>query len=226
MPKRIKDTYQKHLWIFISVNILIFWGIFAHATFSFNEINSNLCKFVGTKSFIFFLSPIITIVLSGIMPNSVKEVLVFWKVKNRLPGCKAFSHFATEDPRVNIELLKNKVGEFPKEPKEQNRVWYSLYQQYRDDEVVWGSHRDFLLTRDLTSLSFLFLLVLGTTLLLFGNSKYAFVYLGYLIVQYLSLSFAARNYGNRFVCNVLAKASQVYSNSIEKNNQYKMEKNF
>ncbi|MBO8132200.1 MAG: hypothetical protein H0Z29_11965 [Candidatus Marinimicrobia bacterium] len=209
MPKRIKDTYQKYLWIFISVNILIFWSIFIYGTVNFDKINLNLYKFISIKSFIFFLSPIITIVLNGIIPNSIKEVLVFWKVKNRLPGYRAFSHFAIKDPRVNIESLKDKVGEFPKEPKKQNRVWYSLCQQYRDDEIVWGSHRDFLITRDFTSLSFLFLLVFGTTLLLFNNSNYVFAYLGYLIIQYLSLSLAARNYGNRFVCNVLAKASQV-----------------
>jgi len=209
MSKRIKDTYQKYLWIFISVNILIFWSIFIYGTVNFDKINLNLYKFISIKSFIFFLSPIITIVLNGIIPNSIKEVLVFWKVKNRLPGYRAFSHFAIKDPRVNIESLKDKVGEFPKESKKQNRVWYSLYQQYRDDEIVWGSHRDFLITRDFTSLSFLFLLVFGPTLLLFNNSNYVFAYLGYLIIQYLSLSLAARNYGNRFVCNVLAKASQV-----------------
>jgi len=214
VSKRIKDTYQKYLWIFISANTLIFWSIFAHGTFSFDEINSILHKLINAKSFIFFLSPIITIVLSGIMPNSFKEVLVFWKVKNRLPGCRAFSHFATEDPRVNIESLRNKIGKLPKEPKEQNRVWYSLYQQYRDDKIIWGSHRDFLLTRDLASLSFLFLVVFSLILLLFNNSdsNYVFAYLGYLVIQYLSLSLAARNYGNRFVCNVLAKASQVHSN--------------
>jgi hypothetical protein len=33
-------------------------------------------------------------------------------------------------------------------------------------------------------------------------------YIIFLIIQYLVLSIAARNYGNRFVCNVLARASK------------------
>lgn len=211
MSKRIKDTYQKYLWIFTFINVLIFWSIFVYGTIDFDEINSNLYKFVSTKSFIFLLSPIITLVLNGIIPSSFKEIIVFWKIKGRLPGCRAFSHFAMEDPRVNIELLKNKVGEFPKEPKEQNRIWYSLYQEYSNDKVILGSHRDFLLMRDITSLSFLFLLILGTLSFLFNNLTYTFAYLCFLIVQFLVSSLVARNYGNRFVCNVLAKASQAYS---------------
>jgi len=209
MSKRIKDTYQKYLWVFISTNILIFWSFLVYGTINFDKINLNLSKLMSAKSFIFLLSPIITLVLSGIIPTSLKEVLVFWKIKDRLPGCRAFSHFAMKDPRINIKLLVSKVGKFPEEPKEQNRVWYSLYQQYSNDDVIWGSHRDFLLARDLASLSFLFLLVFGSVSLLFGSSKYIFVYLSYLVIQFLVLSLVARNYGNRFVCNVLAKASQL-----------------
>ncbi len=207
MTKRIKDTYQKHLWAFISVNILIFWSIFLYGSINFNKIKLSLYEFASVKSLIFILSPIITLVLNGIMANSIKEIIVFWKVKNRLPGCRAFSHFAIRDPRINIESLKNKIGEFPKEPDEQNRVWYSLYKQYESDEVVRGSHRDFLLTRDLTSLSFLFLVIFGSISIFYVNSIVS-MYLFYLIIQYLILSFSSRNYGNRFVCNVLAKASE------------------
>ena len=207
MSKRIKDTYQKHLWAFIAINILIFWSIFVYGTIDFDKIKLNLCEFASPKSLVFILSPIITLVLNGIMSNSVKETIVFWKIKNRLPGCRAFSHFAMRDPRINIESLKNKIREFPKEPDEQNRVWYSLYQQYENDEVVRGSHRDFLLTRDLTSLSFLFLVIFGSISIFYANSVVS-MYLIYLIIQYLILSFSSRNYGNRFVCNVLAKASE------------------
>ncbi len=207
MTKRIKDTYQKHLWAFISANILIFWSIFVYGSINFNKIKSSLYEFASVKGLIFILSPIITIVLNGIMPNSIKEAIVFWKVKNRLPGCRAFSHFAIRDPRINTESLKNKIGEFPKEPDEQNRVWYSLYQQYGSDEIVWGSHRDFLLTRDLASLSLLFLVIFGSILIFYTNN-FVSMYLFYLIIQYLILSFSSRNYGNRFVCNVLAKASK------------------
>ena len=207
MAKRIKDTYQKYLWAFITANILIFWSVFAYGDINFEKIKIKLYELLSTKTLVLMLSPIITIVLNGIMPNSIKETIVFWRFKNRLPGCRAFSHFAMKDPRINIQSLKNKIGEFPKEPDDQNRLWYSLYQQYENDEVIWGSHKDFLITRDLASLSFLFLVIFGS-ISIFYISSIVSVYLFCLIVQYLLLSFSSRNYGNRFVCNVLAKASE------------------
>jgi len=210
MAKRIKDTYQKHLWIFIAVNSVIFWSTIVYGLTGFDKIITNISDLVGTKSIFFILYPIVAIALNGIVPNSVKETLVFWRVRNRLPGHRAFSYFVKKDPRINIDSLKNKIGKFPEKPDEQNKVWYSIYQQYSNDELIWGSHRDFLLTRDLASLSFLFLLVFGT-ISIHHTNDFVSIYLLFLMIQYIVLSFSARNYGNRFVCNVLAKASIINS---------------
>ena len=156
MSTRIIDTYQKHLWVFLSANIVVYLVVYTFNLFDVDAANSKLSEFLNPKSFLFILSPTIAIILNGLLPNAIKEFLVFWKIKDRLPGCRAFSKFAVSDYRIDINNLKKVVGEFPKVPSEQNRVWYKLYSDIQSNDVIRGSHRDFLLTRDLCSMSFVF----------------------------------------------------------------------
>lgn len=209
MSKRIKDTYQKHLWLFISANAAIFWIILLKGVFNLQTLNEKFEISFDPKSILFILSPLLSLVFSGLLSNAIKEFLVFWRLHNRLPGCRAFSYFATHDHRIDIRNLRNYVGEFPKEPTEQNRKWYSLYKENDNDEVIIGSHKDFLLTRDLCSISFVFLVILWPiALAFFSSNSIKVAYSIFLIIQFLILSVTARNFGNRFVCNVLTIASK------------------
>lgn len=78
--------------------------------------------------------------------------------------------------------------------------------------MIFDSQRNFLLSRDLTGLSFLFLCIYSISAVI---SKFLFeidfklllIYISFLLSQYLILSTVSRNYGNRFACNVLAKIS-------------------
>lgn len=209
MAKRIKDTYQKHLWIFLSANIVIYFVVSAVGFFDLKVADSKISEFLNPKSFVFILSPILSLVLNGFLPNAIKEFLVFWKIKDRLPGCKAFSKFAISDYRVDVKILKTKVGEFPETPQDQNKVWYKLYSNLQGNEVVQGSHRDFLLTRDLCTISFLFaIFIFPVAVYLWKDLQAIIGYTMFLLFQYIALSLAARNYGNRFVCNVLSIAAK------------------
>lgn len=209
MSKRIKDTYQKHLWIFFSANITIYIIVTIYGYFSINNANIEFSKFINPKSILFILSPLISLIINGLFPNSFKEFLVFWKIKNRLPGCRAFSEFALEDPRIDVEILKKKIGEFPYKPIEQNKLWYTLYKQLRENEIIIGSHRDFLLTRDLCTISFaLMILLIPLEIFYCQNTIAKIAYSIFLFLQFLVLSISSRNYGNRFVCNVLAETAR------------------
>lgn len=209
MTERIKDTNQKKLCLFISINIIVFWvislnGISKPEFFHLisNEIND-------PKSIFVIFSPIAAIVLNGLLSNKFKEILVFWKLKNRLPGCKAFTELVLTDQRIDIGALKRKIGDLPKDPTEQNRKWYNLYRSISDNDVVFGSHRDFLFTRDLCAISFVFILFLLPAVYIFWSNAYMkSCYAILLISQYFVTAIAARNYGNRLVCNVLAIISQ------------------
>jgi hypothetical protein len=208
MAQRIKDTYQKYLWIFIAFNIILFWSILAKGFFSIAFANDKLSVFFDVKSILFILSPIISLILSSLLSNSIKEVLVFWRVRDRLPGCRAFTCLIKKDTRIDCLELERLVGSFPDDPAEQNRLWYKFYKGCEDDKIVIGSHRDFLLTRDLCSISFLLIMILlPISLMFFQNNVLKISYSLFLVVQYLVLSIASKNFGNRFACNVLAITS-------------------
>ncbi|NQT62979.1 MAG: hypothetical protein HQ556_08495 [Candidatus Marinimicrobia bacterium] len=152
-----------------------------------------------------FIAPILCVVITGILSVSIKEALVFFRYKNALPGHRAFSKLAHKDKRFKAADIENKMGIIPEDPDEQNAEWFKLYKRYESDTSIIEAHKIFLLTRDLTAISFIFL-ILGTASFSLQQqvSSPAFRYFIYMLVHYLSIGLAARNYGNRFVTNVFA----------------------
>jgi hypothetical protein len=96
-------------------------------------------------------------------------------------------------------------GTLPTEPAEQNAAWYKLYRPIRDDVVVASAHKLFLLLRDYTAMSVLFILACGPwAFIAISNKHVALEYLAILFGQYLVVQKAAANAGVRMVTNVLA----------------------
>lgn len=154
------------------------------------------------------LTPLISVIANGLFSPTVKAALVFWRVRDILPGHRAFSVHANADPRVNLQSLRNQVSPWPIDPVEQNRAWYSLYRSVDDAVRVKDAHRAFLLSRDLTSIALTFVVAgIPATILLGSTLKWTLVYAGFAIVQYIVLAIVARNHGTRFVRNVLAEVS-------------------
>ena len=155
-------------------------------------------------------NPLLSIILNGIISSNFKAKLVFWRFKNPLPGSRAFSILAKKDPRINLDNLNKQLVNQPKSAEEENVAFYRLYKKFENKLIVKDSHKQFLLTRDLTGYSFLFLILFLLAIYFVNASLYLKTsYLGYLIIQFIIISIVARNYGNRFVCNVLAEASIV-----------------
>jgi hypothetical protein len=74
--------------------------------------------------------------------------------------------------------------------------------------MVLHAHRQFLLARDLCTISAVFILAGPWGLLLSGHNPYwALSYVFVMFVHYILLMIVARNHGNRFVGNVLAEFS-------------------
>ena len=96
-------------------------------------------------------------------------------------------------------------GELPTDPDEQNRVWYRLYRQHKDEAPINDAHGSYLLARELACLSIAFLLALPTLALALGVSfKVALPYAGILLILYALVAYSGSYYGRRFVANVLA----------------------
>lgn len=152
------------------------------------------------------LIPVIPLLLNNTVPQLWKARLVFWKWENPLPGSQAFSKFAFLDERINIEKLKQLVPNFPTAPREQNSLWYSIYQRFRNEVSVADAHKAFLLHRDLATLSVLLCLVSILVLCIFLDYSAAAVgkVSAVFVIQYVLTMLSARFSGQRFVCTVLA----------------------
>jgi len=104
--------------------------------------------------------------------------------------------------------LKNKLGVLPQDPQAQNALWYRLYQKHSAEMRISEAHRFYLLTRDMTTISAVCLLLFSIGVVLASVAWQAsLLYAAALLVQYLLVATAARNYGNRFVLNVLSQES-------------------
>jgi hypothetical protein len=200
---KAKNTPQ--LWVFLSANILFLCGMFFPVYFL--ELTNNFDIFLILKILGVSIAPLLLFLLNGLVPSDVKAILVYWKFKHPLPGSRAFSNLSKNDHRVNREKLEERFGTLPEDPSNQNRLWYKIYRKNSNIIIVQNSHRSFLLARDLTSLSILFLFFLGLPILILGSWPLNFFYFLVLILQYLIVCINAKNRGIRFVTNVLALES-------------------
>jgi hypothetical protein len=212
--KNIKN-YSTQLWIFIAVNFSIYITVILEKDFSF--INNFYSDFILQKGFIAAVLSISTFALNGIISSQFKAKLVFWKIENPYPGCRVFTKLIDKDPRIDKTLLINKYKELPTKPESQNSLWYKIYKNHQYDPMVFNSHRNFLIARDLTALSFSFLIIYTVSFVFMyfsfdiSNSWIPF-YTIFLISQYIGFSVVARHYGKRFACNVIAKEYSVLKN--------------
>ncbi|MFL9856817.1 hypothetical protein PQR72_13965 [Paraburkholderia madseniana] len=148
--------------------------------------------------------PVPILFLSYLLSHSQKAVVVFWRLRNPMPGSRAFSVHAPADSRIDMETLKKHIGEFPGDERSQNAMWYRLYKLVENDVSVLESHQKYLMFRDIAAMSILLVPLVPFALFLFGNKPPAVVLSAAVFaVQYLITAVAARNSGVRFVQNVL-----------------------
>ncbi|WP_239687565.1 hypothetical protein [Burkholderia cenocepacia] len=148
--------------------------------------------------------PVPIIFLSYLLSHSQKAVLVFWRLRNPMPGSRAFSVHAQTDTRIDVDALKKNVGAFPTDERDQNSMWYRLYKQVENEVSVLESHQKYLMFRDIAAMSLLLVPLGALGLFLFGNTVTAVAWSAVVFaVQYSIAALAARNSGIRFVQNVL-----------------------
>src|SRR5438876_460674 len=99
------------------------------------------------------------LILSSLIFADHKAILVFWRFKHR---CRARDPSLCTRRRIIADLakLKKNVGEFPVSERDQNAKWYVLYKQVDSDPSVVDSHKNYLLFRDIASMSLLLVPVL------------------------------------------------------------------
>lgn len=194
------------------VALFVIWCIALYIAFQisadgpFSHIVDIFSKTHAKDSIFMVLSPLIVVVLSGIVSSDNKARIVFLRVRNALPGHRAFSRHALADPRIDMDKLREKILQWPDTPETENRTWYKIYKKHASAKMVQDSHRAFLLSRDLATISFLFFLVGPWGLLATSNAyQLPIVYSLVMLGHYFVFMLVAQNHGRRFVCNVLAE---------------------
>jgi hypothetical protein len=201
----MKLNQSNHLYI---VPIVIAYAV-AYLTFvdgqSFDP--SKLLSDSPGKTIVVFVTSMMLPIISGLIPRGLKEWLVFWRVKHRLPGYRAFTKYAHGDYRIFPDDLIQSIGGMPETPQAENSTWYRLYNMHEADDRVRESNRLYLLYREISSYTVLTAIVSSAGYVTFGGNINGFLgLLGFLFVVYILSIIGARIYAIKLVRQVLAIA--------------------
>lgn len=203
--KNLKKMNNSYLWTFFIFNAVIFFGLFF--AINFELIMTDFKSIVTYRSAGILIAPLLLFILNGILSSNQKAILVFWRIKHPLPGSRAFSLHAKKDTRIDMNQLEQLYGILPFSPEEQNSLWYRIYKKNSTEISVYQSQKEFLLARDLVSMTFLYIVCAGLPMLFIATWPLNLYYLIFLSIEFLILVRIAQNHGSRFVTNVLAVES-------------------
>jgi len=209
--KNIKNINRKILVGYLIINFILFCFFSQLSNISFADFNSILEKIANPQHLVTLLLFTLSMILEGVISSNVKAMLVFCRIRNPLPGHRAFSSIAKKDPRINLKDLQKIFpnNTVPKGEEKQNSEWYKLYRKYSSVGTVWEAHRSFLLTRDLAALTLLLIPIALLGHLMLATDDINIIIHLLILFAFLILSIiSSRNYGNRFVANVLVEAIQ------------------
>lgn len=92
-----------------------------------------------------------------LVPRPLKETLVFWRFRDRLPGCRAFDRRPSDrydlSRIVNLQKLRALSG------ADQQLAFYSIYKRHRSEPTVSHYNFRYLAWRDTASLYFMLALL-------------------------------------------------------------------
>lgn len=211
--RNIKKEYKKYVVsyfvIYFLINLLIIickYNLIDIETINLIKENNTIINPIYSLICVPLLA-IVGLLILNIIPSNVKEILIFWKINNRLPSYRWQSKVASKDSRINLKILNKKYGKNLSSQK-QHDIWYKSYQKYKGDEVVLESQKDYLFSRDLcitTILIMPIILIIYILSIIFWNIGIDFIVVNMTILTifYIIFNIVSRNSANRFICNVL-----------------------
>lgn len=210
MPDALKERYRTRLGLIIAANVVVLVAFLTLPVVDFAGLRlvatqaDDLSKGFGSAA----VCTVAVSILNGLVPSHWKARLVFWRWRHPLPGSRAASLLAA-DPRIDMVAVERQFGALPADPSGQNAAWYRIYRTVQDEPAVSTTHEDFLFARDYAALSALFLVIFGAgAFYVMPASDSRWTYWALLALQYLIVSFAARNYGTRLVTTSVAVAQK------------------
>lgn len=209
--RNLKEYRDKELKWFLLANIILmlvgsgvldFGGV---ESISISDISS-LFGITAVSSAIY----IYTFILDSVLPSRVKVFLVFlWKHQ---PSCTIFTDMEQkfQDDRFKLEDAKKKYSQIyeriKSEPSsfDQTPLWYEIYNKHRNNTIVFGSNRDYLLLRDMHSQTIVTILAYILLWWFSGLLTFSWKFVIYLAIMTVCLNISARVQGKKMVYNVLS----------------------
>ena len=160
--------------------------------------------FGGAAAFLFLAA----VTVQSILPRSAKEILVFWRLKERLPGHRAFKDESiSADGRINWQTVRSYGGEPNLSATEQNNLWYRWYRSYQDHPTVIQSHRLYLAFRDLTAVAALSAPIFAIAVFWSLSVWVAILFMIFPVLAYTMFMIVARNKAYDMMAQVLVMKS-------------------
>jgi hypothetical protein len=207
--KTLQQQNRRALLVFLVANVIMFFVINSLPTALLADFDLVELGIQGGVSAAWAVGAhTLTAVLVWQVGQKWKNILVFRRKRNPLPGCRAFSELADQDERIDKKALEKVVGSFPTDPRAQNQAWYKLYKRVEDLPVVLDVHGKFLLFREMTTLVVMlapFLVVPSAFISSWGTAGICALILA---AEYMFISRAGQTAGERFVTTVMARASK------------------
>lgn len=151
---------------------------------------------------------IASLLLLGFIPPIWRDRLMHWRWTDPLPGSRAFSKIGPTSGNVDMHKLRSEYGVLPRTGHKQNKLFYRIYRNHREEFGVLDAHKRYLAARDIGTITILLSITLPW--LAFWATEDWFksaIYGACLLMIYIFCVVAAKNYSLRMVQNVLAAAS-------------------
>ena len=207
----LKDYRNQELKWFLLANILLMLITSKAFTFQWGDASALVEGIGATLNIAVFSTTIYvyTFIFDSLIPSSLKVFLVFlWKKK---PSATIFTRVSKKckDDRFTAEHAKKKYADIFQNIEankgcDETPMWYEIYNRHRNNSIVFGSNRDYLLLRDLHSQTLTLLIIYAILVRMTGIISFAREYVFYLVAMIIILNIGARVQGDRMVYTVLS----------------------
>ncbi len=134
-----------------------------------------------------------------------KEMAVHWRIRDRLPGARAFTLYAQQDDRIDLNELGKALDPMPTTPREQNTIWYRWLKEAENAVEVAETHRRYLILRDAATVCLLLgFAAIGLLILPSWKPANSALLFGLCLAAYLVLALSAQSVSKRLVTTVIA----------------------
>jgi len=211
----LKDYRENELKQYVIASALVFLLVHGFIDFTDSEnieLVQGIVSLLGT-TLLTSIIYIFALLIDSVIDDKTKNRLVnlFFM---RLPGEYIFTDIKNKNKDIRftkemaLERYSHIYSEMPDNQQKrriyENSQWYKIYNQYREVSLVFMSHRNYLLMRDMNISTLVILAIYLVVCFFFKWILYENTYVIYLLIILIITNVATHIKAKRFVYNVIA----------------------